>query len=142
MIKSQETAVIALAFAMIASPAYTDFFHYTDASGTVVIVDDESKVPAKYRKQMQTTTAEKDEPIEYTSVMVKNNKVLVPVTFSYRGTTVAARLLLDTGASMTTISTDLANRLGIRSVTGCGWQGIANFRHKAGLHRGRAKDET
>lgn len=31
-------------------PAWADLFQYTDRDGTVVIVDDESKIPAKYRK--------------------------------------------------------------------------------------------
>ncbi len=34
----------------VSQPGWSDLFQYTDRDGTIVIVDDESKVPAKYRK--------------------------------------------------------------------------------------------
>jgi len=114
MFKSQITSIIFLSFVMFASPVLADFFQYIDANGTLVMVDDASKVPKKYRKMMQATKAETTETVKCTGVIVKNNKVFVPVKFSYRGNTVETRLLLDTGASMTMITTDLANRLGIK----------------------------
>jgi predicted aspartyl protease len=40
-------------------------------------------------------------------------QIIVPVTFSYHGTTVTADLAIDTGASTTTIDTRLAQRLGV-----------------------------
>lgn len=95
--------------------ARADYFQYTDQDGTVVMVDDESKIPGKYRKQTKTTRADPGSGIKTTAVQVKNgNLVLVPVRFSYRNTTVDAWMLLDTGATSTVISTDLANRLGIK----------------------------
>ena len=48
-----------------------------------------------------------------TPVAIVGNTVLVPVTLSYRGNTVQARLILDTGASVTTISEELAAQLGV-----------------------------
>ncbi len=45
---------------------------------------------------------------------MRGNKVIVPVTLNFRSETVQARLLLDTGASITTISPNLAARLGIK----------------------------
>jgi predicted aspartyl protease len=94
--------------------ALADLFQYTDQSGTVVIVDDESKIPRKYRKQIKTTKAETGSISRTTSVKIRNNQVLVPVRFSYRDRTVDAWLLLDTGATGTVISTKVANSLGIK----------------------------
>jgi predicted aspartyl protease len=48
-----------------------------------------------------------------TKVAIAGNHVLVPVTLEYRGRTVDASLLLDTGASVTMINTGIADRLGI-----------------------------
>jgi len=50
---------------------------------------------------------------DQTSVLIKGNTVLVPVTFSYRGGSAQAMLVLDTGASVTAISEQLAARLGV-----------------------------
>jgi clan AA aspartic protease (TIGR02281 family) len=114
MIKSQIVVMAMLALVLWATPALADFFQYTNANGTVVMVDDESKVPAKYRKKMQRSSVAADETVKYTGVTVKNNRVYVPVKFCYRGNTVETTLLLDTGASTTVITTELANRLGIK----------------------------
>jgi tetratricopeptide (TPR) repeat protein len=48
-----------------------------------------------------------------TPVVIAGNQVLVPVTFSYRGRSTRATLLLDTGASITSISGDMAAQLGV-----------------------------
>ena len=94
--------------------ARADFFQYTDQAGTVVMVDDESKIPAKYRKKTRTTKAGPAGESKSTSVrLIKGNQALVPVRLSYRNTTVDAWLLLDTGATVTMISSGLADRLGI-----------------------------
>jgi predicted aspartyl protease len=50
-----------------------------------------------------------------TRVTLAGNTVLVPVTLSYRGNTVEALLVLDTGSSITLISTEIAARLNIYS---------------------------
>jgi clan AA aspartic protease (TIGR02281 family) len=91
-----------------------DYYQYTDSSGTVVMVDDESKVPAKYRKKI---FGEKNEgkASKVTSVTVRNNQVRVPVRLSYRNNVVEAQMVLDTGATTTMITSDLADRLGIRA---------------------------
>lgn len=94
-------------------PLQADLFQYTDKYGTVVIVDDESKIPARYRKKSQASRSSGARE-KYTGVTVRGNKVIVPVTVSYRGNQVHARMLLDTGASLTAIFPGLANRLGIR----------------------------
>lgn len=105
------SVLLALAAAALAS---ADFFQYTDKHGTVVIVDDQGKVPEKYRKKSKTTRSTTGTNSARTAVKIQNNKVFVPVTLSYRTTTVDAVMLLDTGASTTTISIELAKRLGIQ----------------------------
>ena len=93
--------------------ARADFFQYTDRDGTVVIVDDESRIPAQYRKKTRTTKAGPAGDSKTTSVRFRGNQALVPVRLSYRNSTVDAWLLLDTGATVTVISSSLADRLGI-----------------------------
>jgi hypothetical protein len=48
-----------------------------------------------------------------TPVTISNNQILVPVSITYRGNTMAVTLLLDTGASMTSLNQDIADRLAI-----------------------------
>jgi len=93
--------------------AQADLFQYTDKDGTVVMVDDEGKIPPQYRKKVKNSRSSSGGD-RYTGVTVRGNKVLVPVTLSFRNETVQARLLLDTGASVTAISPQLAKRLGIK----------------------------
>jgi predicted aspartyl protease len=103
-----------LSSAALPLTARADFFQYTDQDGTVVMVDDESKIPAQYRKKTRTTKGGQATGSKSTSVRIRGNQALVPVRFNYRNTTVDAWLLLDTGATTTMISTDLADRLGIQ----------------------------
>lgn len=67
--------------------------------------------PARFTHTPGSTPAQ---PV--TSVAIEGNQVLVPVTLSYRGRSVQAMLLLDTGASVTTITERLAARLGVDPV--------------------------
>jgi clan AA aspartic protease (TIGR02281 family) len=94
-----------------------DFFQYTDQAGTVVIVDDESKIPARYRKKARTTKAASAGESKSTPVRLRGNQAIVPVRLSFRETTVDAWMLLDTGATITVISSGLADRLGIRKAS-------------------------
>lgn len=88
-------------------------YQYVDASGMIVMVDDLDKVPAKYRAKMKTSSGTYGQ--QRTAVSVQNNQIWVPVAFGYKGRTVAARLLLDTGATNTSISPALARRLGVQA---------------------------
>lgn len=106
--------LVVLMICLAGLPAGADLFQYTDKDGTVVIVDDESKIPAKHRKKSQASRSTDGSGERYTGVTVRGNKVIVPVTFSYRGNLVQGRMLLDTGASLTAIFPGLANRLGIQ----------------------------
>lgn len=107
-------AVIFLALFGLAADAAADLFSYTARDGSLVIVDDEGKIPPEFRKKARGSRSGAASQERYTAVTVRGNKVLVPVTISYRSETVQARLLLDTGASITVISPELAGRLGIR----------------------------
>ena len=88
-------------------------YQYIDSSGITVIVDDLNKVPSQYRTKMKTSSAMYGQ--QRTTVMVQNNQIWVPVTFGYRGINISARLLLDTGATNTSISPALARRLGVQA---------------------------
>ncbi len=48
-----------------------------------------------------------------TSVIITNNQILIPVRLGYNGNEISTLLLLDTGASITTIHNDLANKFRI-----------------------------
>lgn len=107
------SVVISLIVVLKSHQVQADLFQYTDKNGTVVMVDDEGKIPSQYRKKVKNSRSSSGGD-RYTGVTVRGNKVLVPVTLSFRNETIQARMLLDTGASVTTISPQLASRLGIR----------------------------
>jgi hypothetical protein len=108
------TLFMSTLFTALPLAARADFFQYTDRNGTVVMVDDESKIPAQYRNKTRTTKVAPAGEIKTTAVRFRGNQVLVPVRISYRTTTLDAWMLLDTGATLTVISNLLADRLGIR----------------------------
>ncbi len=66
--------------------------------------------PALAFREVGAKNGEED---NLTRVSIIGNQVLVPATISYRGKVTQARLLLDTGASSTIISPDIAARLGV-----------------------------
>jgi clan AA aspartic protease (TIGR02281 family) len=106
-------AVIFMLVIASAVSVRADFFQYTDDSGTVVIVDDAGKIPSRFRHRTRCTTVDAESGGRSTGVTIRKNRVYVPVTLSYHGRPVEATLLLDTGASTTMITTQLADRLGI-----------------------------
>lgn len=107
--------ILSLTLLLSVVSAQADVFQYVDQDGTAVFVDDESKIPEKYRKKSRATKGEPGAAVRVTSVRVGNNRVFVPVRLNYRSTTIDAWFLLDTGASTTMITADLAARLGIRN---------------------------
>jgi hypothetical protein len=86
-----------------------DFFRYTDEYGTIHLVDNPANVPERYRQQTKVYNRQG----LITKVRIVKNQVLVPVTLRNGYQEVQATLLLDTGCTMTSISTALASRLGI-----------------------------
>ena len=64
----------------------------------------------KYNKKHQNPSLKKE-----TKVTIKGNRVLVPVRLAYRGKQVKALLLLDTGASITMLHRNIADKLNIKN---------------------------
>lgn len=109
--------------------AYT----FTDHQGIVHMVDDLEKVPPEFRSRMKVNSAGANGTV--TPVVIRGNQVLVPVRLSHGGRTEEALLLLDTGASITTINGRLANRLGVAPVdTRPGRATVADGRSVAAYH--------
>lgn len=113
MVRHLIVILLLLLFTVASSTA--DVFTYSDKDGTTHFVDDISKIPKKYRKQKRVIEdeASDDANSDTTSVRVIGNQVLVPATLYHNGKKVRATFLLDTGASSTTISDSLAEKLGI-----------------------------
>ena len=114
MIKFNVTVFLFFIFLLLQANVQAEYFTYTDTSGTFVMVDDESKIPLKYRKNIKTDKSE-SKLSKVTSVTVSNNQVLVPVRLSYRNNAVEAKMVLDTGATTSMITTAMADRLGIKA---------------------------
>jgi clan AA aspartic protease (TIGR02281 family) len=101
-----------LIMAVVALPAAGEIYQYEDDAGTVHFVEDPGKIPKKYQKKQKIRGESIDGPSgSVTRVFISGNRVLVPVTLSYRGKEVTAKFLLDTGATTCTISPSLAARL-------------------------------
>ena len=90
------------------------FYTYTDERGVVHMVNDLEKVPEKYRNSMKVTRSPETHG-NVTPVAINGNRVVVPVTISFRGRSVEAKLLLDTGASTTTVNGRLVSLLGVEA---------------------------
>ena len=89
-----------------------DFYQYIDNEGGIHFVDSPEKIPARYRLH---TIVRKDTPAaqQTTKIAIVNNEIHVPVVIRNNGQSVHAVMLLDTGAAMTSITPELAARLGI-----------------------------
>lgn len=89
-----------------------------DASGTYIRLQDSRKfyIDVGSRSSSAGSIAEpvKKQPLlssrKETKVTVKGNQVLVPVTLGYGGKEIKVSLLLDTGASITTLNRDAVKR--------------------------------
>ncbi|MCK7467906.1 MAG: hypothetical protein MZU91_07120 [Desulfosudis oleivorans] len=91
-----------------------------DAGGTYLKIDDSRKfyldASAKGARRVLRSDAEPEVKAQTTSdmetnVTVKGNQVLVPVVLGYGGKEVQVSLLLDTGASITTLNRDSIKKL-------------------------------
>lgn len=97
------------------------FFHCTDEGGHETLLDFplEGQTCKQIQTHEETTNAQgvnktivpDDDKI--TKIMVKGNNVLVPATFVYGKNEVDVYLVLDTGASVTMIHTNIADELSI-----------------------------
>jgi predicted aspartyl protease len=122
---------------LLANSALAVIYKYVDDNGRLVFVDDESKIPPKYRQktapireraddltaeelqayqtrqaeesaertirqQAQQEAALEEQERDYqTPIMVRSNRVLVPVEVAVRNRVAHVMLLLDTGATRT-----------------------------------------
>jgi clan AA aspartic protease (TIGR02281 family) len=93
-----------------------DFYQYTDNEGGIHFVDSIEKVPGRYRSKV---TVRKDTPAarQTTRIVVDDNLIHVPAIVRNGDRAEAVILLLDTGTAMTTITEELATRLGIDLAT-------------------------
>jgi clan AA aspartic protease (TIGR02281 family) len=90
--------------------AWADFYKYTDADGVVHFVDDPTKIPRQYLKKIKTYE-HSSENGQTTKVRIEGNRVLVPVTLGYNGRQVQTTLILDTGATITAVNSDMVGGL-------------------------------
>lgn len=107
------TATILSGMVLLPMAARCEFFQYTDKSGTIHFVEDESSIPKEYRNKKKTRQDIGGAEEKVMRVQIINNSVLVPVTISYGDRTVKATFLLDTGASVSTMNPSVAAKLKI-----------------------------
>jgi len=98
-------------------------YNYEDKNGLTFWVDSEGKIPKEYRKKSLPDKESPDKPKSTserisvgkppysTRISIVNNVIIVPVVFRNRGRKVKARMILDTGASLTTLYSPLASEL-------------------------------
>jgi predicted aspartyl protease len=95
-----------------AEEAQGEIYKYTDRDGVIHFVDSLENIPRVYRKN--AIARKVNPPVRQTTgVVITDNQIHVPVSFRNRDRTVQATLILDTGASITCMTEELAGRLGI-----------------------------
>jgi predicted aspartyl protease len=90
----------------------SEIYQYTDRDGIIHFVDSLENVPRVYRNKV---IARKVMPPvrETTEVVIVDKQIHLPVSLRNRDRKVSATMILDTGASITCITEELAGRLGI-----------------------------
>ena len=73
--------------------------------------DDDNRNEAEPTAENESQTD--GEPLEETRVIIKNNKVFVPVTLGYENNQVETSLIFDTGAGSIVLHADIARQLGL-----------------------------
>ncbi len=66
-----------LVLSVISQFAQADIFQYTDDKGTVIMVDEESKIPKKYRKKSRTTRSESDSGARSAGAAGRSGRVMI-----------------------------------------------------------------
>lgn len=102
----------------VAETTSGDFFRYTDDSGIIHMVDSREKVPQHYRAHVQVVKAKAYVPPETPVTVTPAGHVLVPVAISCQGRSGTVTLMIDTGATTTTITEEAAARIGLDAVSG------------------------
>lgn len=103
--------LLSLATLLVAVPAHSEMYQYEDEHGTITFTDNPAKIPKKNKKKAKREQESSDNSVM--PVAIKGNRVLLPVTLSYRGHEVTARFVLDTGAEVSTMTPQLAEKLNI-----------------------------
>jgi len=117
-----QALIIFLVSVAISVSADAEFYKYTDRDGTIHFVDDPGKIPRQYAKKTKSYAGGQAAG-NVTYVRIVGNQVLVPVTLGYNGNRVQATLLLDTGATVTAVDSDIVAGLNVensktRSISG------------------------
>lgn len=111
-----------LSLVIMAASAWADYYRYTDKDGVIHFIDDPGKIPKQYSKKAKSYGISQDNG-NVTTVRIVGNQVLIPVTLGYNGSRVETTLLLDTGASLTAIDSNIVEGLNLdrsktRSISG------------------------
>lgn len=90
----------------------TEFYQYMDKEGVIHFADGIENIPKRYHSRL-IVRRQNREARNTTEVKIVNKQILVPVSFKNGIRREEASLVLDTGASITCITENLASRLGI-----------------------------
>ena len=98
------------------------YYQYTDKDDVIHFVDSREKIPRRYQDRV-IVRKDTRAALQTTSIVIVDNQIHVPVSFRNGDKTVQAILLLDTGASITSITETLAARFAStrRTPVTCRW---------------------
>ncbi len=105
-------SILFFVLVIMAVSAWAEFYKYTDRDGVIHFVDDPGKIPRQYFKKTKSYRSSRASE-NVTTVRIVGNQVLVPVTLGYNGSRVQTTLLLDTGATVTTIDSNIVEGLNL-----------------------------
>jgi hypothetical protein len=104
-------------------PPFPKYYKYVDKNGMTFWANEISKVPKEYVIQVSKNVDGTDKSKIYsenesvakrqfsTRISIRDNQIIVPVTLTNRKKKVKAKMILDTGASVTTLYSVLASDL-------------------------------
>jgi predicted aspartyl protease len=110
-----------VALVTLATPVAAQVYRWTDDRGDIYLTTDERRIPAQYRDRVQVLESSPREPADGTdeasSGPRSSDTVIVepgtPIIAEAHVNGVAARLLVDTGATRTLIATAILSQAGI-----------------------------
>jgi hypothetical protein len=132
-------AGLVMVAALRGAPAGAEFYRYLDEDGRPVYVDDIGKIPPRFREEVKRyETIEGSEPApaplpggeglnpaatlpgelteHVTPVLIKNNRAYVQATIGYGVLETEVLLVIDTGASVTTLFRPAVERIFMRGL--------------------------